>query len=111
MEKLELKHLAAYLPYGLKIYHKGNDHEYPLVVNNNTVSLRGGVNINDVISDNDLKPILRPLSELDVDGEINTPEYIKQCSVSYYEHLLSNHFDIFGLIDKGLGIDINTIKN
>ena len=30
---------------------------------------------------------------------------------SIFEILLKNHFDVFGLIEKGLAIDINTIKS
>jgi hypothetical protein len=28
-----------------------------------------------------------------------------------YSHLLKNHFDVFGLVEAGLAIDINTLKN
>ena len=30
--------------------------------------------------------------------------------VNDYNILLENHFDIFGLIEKGLAIDMNTLK-
>ena len=82
----------------------------------------------------DFKPKLRPLSdltkEIEVNGEKFVPieynafkedkehliefqnKYAHYKSVKYgiIERLLEWHFDIFGLIEKGLAVDINTIK-
>ena len=57
------------------------------------------------------KPILRPLSDLDLpeDNEFNTPENLQGCTFGYVTGLISEHYDVFGLIEKGLAIDINTI--
>ena len=63
MKEITLKEWSAYLPYGLKLWYEDNKDIYPLVVSNNTVSIRGGFNINDVKSYN-LKPILYDLSWL-----------------------------------------------
>ena len=63
MKEIALKEWSAYLPYGLKLWYEDNKDIYPLVVSNNTVSIRGGFNINDVKSYN-LKPILYDLSWL-----------------------------------------------
>ena len=143
--KLELKHLAPYLPYGLKIQ----------------VARTGTIQKLESLSDGDhlflFKPILRPLSDL-VKGSfpheliqflidekiyknsfaeghesysykiihkpfgevikftnhddwvfymsIKEPERIKH---KIYNWLIERHFDVFGLIEKGLAIDINTI--
>lgn len=85
---------------------------------------------NDVIG----KPILRPLSDLTKEIEIKGKKFIPHqelisiaCGmivgissleeykdireVLYweYEQLIEWHFDVFGLIEKGLAIDINTL--
>lgn len=129
--KLELKHLAGYLPYGVKI-------ETPY-----------GVEILEALGEDWIfteqkrayhfieKPILRPLSDLTKEIEVNGKKFVpieyfedkyytldlhKQClrllenenwiNQSDYmlvDYLLSWHFDIHGSIEKGLAIDINTI--
>ena len=76
MKEITLKEWSAYLPYGLKLWYEDNKDIYPLVVSNNTVSIRGGFNINDVKSYN-LKPILYDLSwltrEITHEGETFVP--------------------------------------
>lgn len=149
--KLELKHLAPYLPYKLKVFRKFSSDVFPMVANNPTVSLREGINIDNLIYDSEeYKPILRPLSDL-TDEIIN--EFYKDraengvmvsdysvglvfhtCTASYkimgepytdfiynrnsinetdywiVQKMLQMHFDVFGLIEKGLAIDINTLN-
>ena len=135
MEKLELKHLAPYLPYGLKM----SEQKYDLVLNvnnhpNHCVDLEYSIK-------EQVKPILRPLSDLtkekhfeklkeinkDFDFEqepkvLDDLMIIPSCYENYVEleftewfylmeYLYKNHFDVFGLINKGLAIDINTLKN
>src|SRR5699024_104832 len=140
MDKLELKHLAPYLPYGLK-------GKYTL---SNVISL--SVNQKDEVRDKLLaidcvpfflsycKPILRPLSDLNkaklfdnygdekltaieefegnwdlspldwVLREVskgNQVERLLELSYLVIEKLIEHHFDIFGLIEAGLAIDIN----
>ena len=127
--KLELKHLAPYLPYGLNmdISHteyaikeaesKNRLKECKLVGINSSAEFATLCCITNIKQHNNgilylsivtPKPILRPLSEID-DDEENTPETISKCCYSYVEALFENHFDVFGLIEKGLAIDINTI--
>jgi len=120
--KLEIKHLAGYLPYGLK----GN---YLLsnVVNTSKDELRDKLlTIDNVKFFLDYAtPILRPLSDLTkeewnsvfVDSDIDNILSIYQSDkhlgcVEYYlvNILLSHHFDIYGLIENGLAIDINTLE-
>lgn len=130
---LTIKELAPYLPYGLELYNRQS-------FTRKMHALESGdkfVNIEDVDCLN-FKPILRPLSdltkEIEVNGEKFVPiEYIKinfECfnfdyddtfilgedSVNYKYlpfmiifKLLKWHFDIFGLIEKGLAIDKNTL--
>ena len=162
--KLELKHLAPYLPYGLPIE--------PIYKS----TFMGGYNqriLDTSILDNyeleEIKPILRPLSDLTKEIEFNGEKFTPLCiltkqqfdkdnesvfddenlylieddkycypsngdKTSYYwlsynermqrfdscdttdlnqlnllNTLLEWHFDVFGLIEQGLAIDINTL--
>jgi hypothetical protein len=130
--KLELKHLAPYLPYGLKgVYHES-------II---TLSLNGFSSATEIGYDISLflkceiKPILRPLSDLTIEithnGQTFVPiewfeekyfatdlpaqceriieddRWVNQSSYMLIEQLFEWHFDVFGLIEKGLAIDIN----
>ncbi|TFD96702.1 hypothetical protein E2605_07735 [Dysgonomonas capnocytophagoides] len=148
MGKLELKHIAPYLPYGLQvqIIETGNNRKLISVNANESV----------VLAADDLNPfsfprckpvtgiklLLHPLSDLykEIDGEIpadilfpkeyyslidfyeehNRENQIKSFikdglnwsdTYSFWEYLLSKHFDVFSLIDKGLAIDLNSISH
>ena len=124
--KLELKHLAGYLPYKLKgiMYYGGCVREdVELGLMDIPVWLNGSYPI---------KPILRPLSdltkEIEANGEKFVPiqkyNYLRFEEISNYrggsntlnfiqvreqDALLELHFDIDGLIEAGLAIDINTL--
>ena len=81
-------------------------------------------NIKDILN---YKPILRPLSDLTkvngfslsdmISHDYHNPFWLPEnFEVKYlmhldFEKLVSWHFDVFGLIEKGLAIDINTIKD
>ena len=104
MEKLELKHLAPYLPYKVEV--KLESKLYPkckiVGVVRNTIYLNyHGHSLSLQISD--VKPILRPLSD-------NWHLQFEVRRLDAWERLFKGHFDVFGLIEKGLAIDINTIK-
>lgn len=138
--KLELKHLAPYLPYGLNIlYWNGLAKEYIEILQVLHYENRH------VLGSEKHKPILRPLSDLFklIDWNNNNEPYmighkygiekVKEDGVEFYANeyyadydespkcyiditlfdwwLFENHFDVFGLIEKGLAIDINTIEN
>jgi len=146
--KLELKHLAPYLPYGLNIgqFDNGFMFELEMVIDYKKLKRGNYVNI-DYVDGVKYKPILRPLSDLTKEIEHNGEKFIpcKQLAkgehfpntysfkieidtlnvVGYYtpeswlplvshyelwEKLFEWHFDVFGLIEKGLAIDINTLK-
>ena len=158
--KLELKHLAPYLPYGLKCKWnqskpfelKGLQHGSDSVNNEMWIWKDKTYFIGYLY---ECKPILRPLSDLTEDIVIGNVKFIpidilfekehpRHLSKRYYsetfynyasvshngtavnlkvylgkiieqnprwifEYLLIWHFDVFGLIEKGLAIDINTI--
>jgi len=132
MEKLELKHLAPYLPYGLKYFIDYTDGDTEIV------NLDGAF-IDELYFDNGLtcgyesetiKPILRPLSdfkktiignikkELDIShnqcmeflGFMDSEIKLDNVSVGLYIAMCKAHIDFNQLIEKGLAIDINTIK-
>jgi hypothetical protein len=128
MNKLELKHLAPYLPYNLK----GNvsDHEYNehwLNERIETVCFADQVitfsDATDVYlaepNETEFKPLLKPLSKLknwnSVDSKtiqiqlLELSGDVSLLSYQLFEVLLENHFDVFGLIEKGLAVDKNTL--
>jgi len=132
MKTLELKHLAAYLPYNVQI-------SYLLLDGQKSILDFEAANF--FCSETE-KLILRPLSDYKekiktVDGcDISIVDYCidfaecdaeidfinallgDSCSVnekmayapySIIQHFCRFHFDVFGLIESGLAIDINTI--
>lgn len=158
MEKLELRHLSGYLPYGLKARiedYKCNyvGREFDEVIGFHqwdkngllwSVLTDGGANP----SIEKIKPILRPLSDLTKEIEVNVEKFIPISLLNktfrpssndlvpygyngnleidietenysqtidlmdgFYiaQKLLEWHFDIYGLIEKGLAIDKNTL--
>ena len=131
--KLELKHLAAYLPYGLTGLSIEENLGIEIIKGFSTY---GKYNITSLITDVDdiditlFKPILRPLSDLKKEIEVNSEKFVPNlkmqwmfCSdFNYNQYILNGnlefrkmqdllewHFDIYGLIDAGLAIDINTL--
>lgn len=120
--KLELKHLAGYLPYGLKYKDipKGFDGIRELDIQTFNWCLENG------------KPILHPLSDLTKEIEINGEKFVPVVEIMkikdngdwlgvqhkkieenpFYvvKKLQEWHFDIDDLIGKKLAIDINTLE-
>ena len=160
--KLELKHIVPYLPYGLKcrVKDKGKTKFSELSGIYNDCSCVFFDIIESQQGFSEVKPILRPLSDLtkEIDGVVGIVELAKiaaeywgvdfdvdkispfgagVCStdgcefgftglefyflgdekdsieinqLTYFEYLFENHYDVYGLIEKGLAIDINTIE-
>ena len=138
--KLELRDLAPYLPYGVKmIFEKSGDIR---VLNGLFIEL-GELRFHfNVINRGqtiwNYKPILRPLSDLTKEIEVNGQKFIpinwlenqypnldlhyqceslldderwiNQCEYLLIQHLFEWHFDIFNLIKNNLAIDINALK-
>ena len=124
--KLELRHLAPYLPYSVKI-------EHPTIMN-------GKRKISELYSIKEFhieiqhrmyveisqcKLILKPISDLSLlvveefekyDGKRNGVDEIienielKSLPYECIEFMFKNHYDFFRLIEKGLAIDINTLE-
>jgi len=141
--KLELKHLAGYLPYGLLVT-KNDWTNYMLLTPCSSYladsKRKYEIGILDVICFK-AKPILHPLSDLtkkiDFKNKKITPltELLRLSNFDVSKMIFENqlefldtftnilflsfedgqrlmewHFDIYGLIEKGLAIDINTLK-
>lgn len=127
---LELKHIAPYLPYGIKC-------EYFDTLSIKRNGILTGIDVNYGISVDHCYslcvPYLRPLSELDTEilldelllkqsdamhewcnyfnsDNQNKHNAILKAEYSVLEYCFKNHFDVFGLIPKGLAYDINELK-
>jgi len=146
MEKLQLKHLLGYLPYGLTGLDELNQEVKIIGVKNETYFVEFGYNYpyGEIQS---LRPILHPLSDLKKQITIDEITFVPDTwicdnikrDVEIYQFLNDKisldietenynqtidlmsgyliiqklnewHFDWQGLIDKGLAIDINTLK-
>lgn len=145
-EKLTLKELAGYLPYGLKIRMNNTCNVYKV---NGLKRVDGMIKILlfqsiDLYTD-ECKPILRPLYDLTKEIEVNGKKFVP-CDIlfsidsfdiiagynskKYAEEFISSknimdicydyvfwqklqelHFDIHGLIERGLAININDLPN
>jgi len=133
MNELELKHIAPYLPYGIKMYfEKSGRIELLTGIQLSIHSDHYTFNFTDKWIDPNIwnyKLILRPLSDYDninlfavidlncdLTNQIELESYatnkIGLSDLSYLtvELCFQNHIDIFRLIDAGLAIDINTLK-
>lgn len=133
--KIELKHIVGYLPYKIKVIDvsmhengfrlKHSVKELVITPSNLEIGLKDVDGIKQ-------KPILKPLSKITkyelnhlknlyFDKEIVTNNISDLCFwwgnttnleeiKNVFEYLYKEHFDIHGLIEKGLAIDINTLK-
>lgn len=128
MDKLTLEHLAPYLPYETPIMPLYRVMSMGLGYNERTLS----IDVIHYFQIEDIKPVLRPLSDLTesdlfknwnkehsielryskrvlLDVSSSTCIDIVGYPLSFLTDLIKNHFDVFGLIEKGLAVDINTI--
>lgn len=139
MEKptqLLARYIAAYAPYGLKLIDIRDNHEFELMgLYDDSFSIYSQSEQTRTVYFNnndypDIKPILRPLSDLMGTTIINQQHGVSfmidlvnnqleieamygtqlMAIISDVELLYQNHFDVFGLIDAGMAVDINTIS-
>ena len=127
MDKLELKHIAPYFPYVLI----GDNNGTKFYLGTFDNMLGNGIETRSIGHwiNNQVKPILRPLSNLtkdeynfiyenetdfdSIESLISLDSYSFQCSkfsYLFWENLFHYHFDVFGLIEKGFAVDINTLE-
>lgn len=147
--KLEPKHLFPYGPYSLKVIMEGKKTNVAWMSTKNIAVIRpDGIGEYKRIAWRyahlNIKPILRPLSDLTKEiahnGETFCPlnilsrmyktgwkwlpnelhlfaswddhnKHYRSPTLEMYQKLYEWHFDVFGLIEKGLAIDINTLNN
>ena len=121
MNKLELKHLAPYLPYGLELMMEsepGNPEPYIIkMFGVDQYRIQSEDSINVVFGN--CKPILRPLSDLTLtdaeefmypdEGHLERSLLSGHAPYSVWINFVSEHYDVFGLIESNLAIDINTL--
>jgi hypothetical protein len=147
MKKLELKHLAPYLPYELKFLYNGNIYKMRWINSNGDIDYDSQ---NDFINPfppnifskelDVVKLMFRPLSDLTKEIEVNGEKFIpinkllehngfdlskmSKREINNYievfmpdfislrdsELLFEWYFDVFGLIEQDLAIDINTLE-
>lgn len=136
MKTLELAHVAAYYPYGVKIQHPTTKSHFWTLGHKEQYDY---INIAAVMYMQDYGPsaklVLHPLSDLtkknDFKGEKFIPverveeifgyeisltskgkvvEPINMLPYCVVRQLIEWHFDIFSLIPAGLAVDINTVK-
>ena len=124
--KLELKHLAPYLPFKMKYKNTKNDKIYTMR------SLSSEINMvdfgwGDAMEFNEVIPILKPMCDIlkPIDYDERNISYASELKLynsadkdyaitmtlgldfDVIIQLIQWNFDVFGLISKGLAIDIN----
>jgi len=128
--KLELKHLVPYLPYKLKMislnYYEGDDIPWEewmlsslsIVEDNEKLNEWWNEDGDNFYFDSSFKPLLKPFKDLKK-SVLEDFNFIKSpiggtplmfYSYEFVEYCFKNHYDVFGLIQQGLAIDINTLK-
>lgn len=136
--KLGVEHIAPYFPHKLMVWNEYYDRCYNkkaspltgiLIHANSTIDCFVDVSRNGyplATSISKIKPILRPLSNFDdvftylVDGnylkECGIEHFhtlrdfsIERCPVGLFNILVKHHFDVFGLIEKDLAINMNEL--
>lgn len=129
MEKIKLSEICGYLPYGLSINNKNE--ELRAIVNPDGVETLFRGHLINYYELEEIKPILSPLKDIythkykpkyakgmHVISEIIPMYYlemikigqVKEIPYDWFELLLKEHFDVYGLINRGLAIDINSLK-
>jgi hypothetical protein len=136
MEQLELKEIVGYLPYGLKGISKEEDLGIETIMGYSVYGTKNNVFFTTNIDEIDMvmfNPILQPLSNFESENIDDIKEYlgIGQWCVHYedyfdawfddaenidklvlqapyeiMEFFFLNHYDVFGLIEKGLAIAV-----
>ena len=127
IKKLELKHWSSYLPYDVKIVESYWSYRFlEQVTEVITLDFSNiGIYFYDEYSNLALRPMSDLNKEVDINGETFTPaerikkmypsdtfsstKNIAQWSYRIVQQLLEWHFDIYGLIDEGLAININEL--
>lgn len=125
--KLELKHILPYLDSKLKAVDNQAEPDDNIIEIIGFSNTDGNIEVFDQhgnydIKLSDIKPILRPLSDLTREEfelqvfnshidyltyENKGTEWTLKAPFDMVQYLFSKHIDVFGLIEKGLAIDFN----
>ena len=124
--ELEVKHLAPYLPYKIKGRSRNTGTIFTITGFNdrNSITTYGDLGMSDfegtellLHSFSDLKKqeFKNLVDELDrisfgTFSELFLEKNALKMPYILVEILFENHFDLFGLIEKGLAVDINTLS-
>ena len=131
--ELELRHLAPYLPYGILLL---VEYKKDFTSRENFRKIeKWGLDINKPFENRkgiiSCKPLLRPLSDLTQEIEHNGERFVplemltirsvqdfraypESPSVDWWAYkdvqkLFEYHFDVFGLLDKGLALNLSSL--
>lgn len=136
---LELKEIAPYLGYGIKLYDTSSKTILKLDDFCNTIipeefrNQFGNTGLSQLMADNKIKLILYPMSSYmnesslsfkDLASILNEAEdytakflfgkiklQSEKIALALFVDLITDHYDVFGLIEKGFAIDVETIEN
>ena len=123
--ELEVKHLAPYLPYGLKLQYVVREKVEQIgimksISHNEDETHPTRVSISSMYNEEHIwmfKPLLKPLSQLgnenyffhydNQEGLMMKRKNETYCRLNELDFLFKNHFDVFGLIDAGLATELS----
>ena len=137
--KLQLKHLALYLGFALKIKDRTKiinlDNFYNHILPEEYHENFGKIGLEQILYDDYLKIILKPLSDFQNIEEVkefiglgkwcdaydnyfdiwfddicNIEKLILQCPYEIFQYFLSKHYDVFDLIKFDLSVSIHDVK-
>ncbi len=121
MSKLEAKHVLPYALYGAKMLTEKNlldkeDRIWTLQPSNFPNNWKTGFNSKIILRPmEDIKYYVDFLNKYYVDFDKKEGCLVKRKNENYtrlndLDFLFQNHFDVFGLIEKGIAVDINTLS-
>jgi hypothetical protein len=124
--ELEVKHLAPYLPYGLKLQYVVREKVEKIgtmesISHNEDETHPTRVSISAMYNEEHIwmfKPLLKSMRSLNNENVVKLKLFIEadkqylidsplNCCYDDLQYLLSEHYDVFGLIDAGLATELS----
>lgn len=122
--ELELKHLAAYLPYGLKLQYVVREKVEQTgimksISHNEDETHPTRVSISAMYNEEHIwmfRPLLKSMKSLEKENIVKLKLFVESdkqylidsplnCCYEDFQYLLSEHYDVFGLINAGLAVE------